>query len=151
MQAFFYRHLVPAHELAVATQNSQWNTGAHIKVLSTLPLKVPMGGTARLELTVPPALFKDRFQLELNEPPAGIALSRTSSDAGSVELLLGCDAKKAKAGLKDNLIFNIVTARSPGGKSTSGKKDSKGNQRFVVGCLPAIPIEIVPQQVTKNN
>jgi hypothetical protein len=141
MQAFAYRHLVPAQALEVAVSGRFMNR-MPLKILSATPVKIPAGGTARVLVAAPSSAFVDRFRLELNEPPEGISLGKVSSISDGAEIELRSDAAKAKPGLKGNLIVNIMQGQA----LIAAKKNKKqGNQqRAAVGTLPAIPFEVVP-------
>jgi hypothetical protein len=140
MQAFAYRHLVPAKEMDVAVSGRFMNRMS-LKILSAMPLRIPAGGTARVRVGAPSRGFVDRFRLELNEPPEGITLGKVSADDEGAEIELRSDAAKAKAGLKGNLIVNILPGQA---LAATAKKKKQGNQpRTVVGTLPAIPFEVV--------
>jgi hypothetical protein len=140
MQAFAYRHLVPAKELDVAVSGRFMNRMS-LKILSATPVRIPAGGTARVRVGAPTRGFADRFRLELNEPPEGITLGKVSAADEGAEIELRSDAAKAKAGLKGNLIVNILPGQA---LAVVAKKKKQGNQqRTVVGTLPAIPFEIV--------
>jgi hypothetical protein len=140
MQAFAYRHLVPAAELNVAVSGRFMNR-ISLKVLSATPVRIPAGGTARLRVSAPARGFADRFKLELNEAPEGITLGKVSSVSEGVDIELCSDAAKAKPGLKGNLIVNIFQGQP---LTTPAKTKKQGNQRrAAVGTLPAIPFEIV--------
>jgi hypothetical protein len=140
MQAFAYRHLVPAAELNVAVSGRFMNR-ISLKVLSATPVRIPAGGTARLRVSAPARGFADRFKLELNEAPEGITLGKVSSMSEGVDIELCSDAAKAKPGLKGNLIVNIFQGQV---LTTPVKTKKQGNQRrAAVGTLPAIPFEVV--------
>jgi hypothetical protein len=140
MQAFAYRHLVPAKELDVAVSGRFMNRMS-LRILSAMPVRIPAGGTARVRVGAPTRGFADRFRLELNEPPEGISLGKVSADDEGAAIELRSDAAKAKAGLKGNLIVNILPGQA---QASVAKKKKQGNQqRTVVGTLPAIPFEIV--------
>jgi hypothetical protein len=140
MQAFAYRHLVPAKELDVAISGRFMNRMS-LKILSALPVKIPAGGTARVQVGAPTGAFANRFKLELSEPPEGITLGKVSPASEGAEIELHSDAAKAKPGLKGNLIVDIFQGQALGA-ATKNKK--QGNQRRAsVGTLPAIPFEIV--------
>ncbi len=141
MQAFAYRHLVPAQELDVAVSGRFMNR-MPLKILSATPVRIPAGGAARVRVATPSDAFVDRFRLELSEPPEGISLGKVSAVSDGTEIELLSDAAKAKPGLKGNLIVNIM----PGQALLAAKKNKKqGNQsRAAVGTLPAIPFEVVP-------
>jgi hypothetical protein len=126
MQAFAYRHLVPASDLKVAVRRGAM-LRTPIQVTSREPLEIPAGGIARFQVRVPPVLTKVQF--ELSDPPEGIALRQDGT-----ELVLQCDAAKAKPGLKGNLIVNISAERVA---------QPANRQRVSLGTLPAVPFEIV--------
>ncbi|HOX57539.1 MAG TPA: PPC domain-containing protein [Candidatus Paceibacterota bacterium] len=146
MQAFAYRHLVPAHEFAVTIAGRFMNR-APLKVLSPTPVKIPAGGTARVRISAPAGGFANRFRLELNEPPEGITLGRVSPGSEVTVLELCSDAAKAKPGQKGNLIVNILPGQAPSA-STKNKKKAPA-PRAAVGTLPAIPFEIT-QALNEN-
>ena len=139
MQAFAYRHLVPAQELEVAVSGRFMNRMS-LKILSATPVRIPAGGVARVRIATPTSAFVDRFQLELSEPPEGITLGKVSAASDGAEIELRSDAAKAKPGLKGNLIVNIFQ----GPPAVAQKNKKQANQRRpAVGALPAIPFEIV--------
>ena len=142
MQAFAYRHLVPAKELEVSVSGRN-RAGPFLKILGTGPVRIPAGGTATVRIGAPSSAFADRFQFELNEPPDGVVIRSVSPTNEGAQMVLGSDAAKAKPGLKGNLIVSLFpgnTAAAP------GKAKNQGNQRRApVGTLPAIPFEIVAQ------
>jgi hypothetical protein len=144
MQAFAYRHLVPARELKLAVlPNARWMAGDMVKVLDQTPIRIPAGGTVRVRLRTPGPAFADRVHLELNEPPDGISLQKMTPAAGGAELVVQSDAAKVKPGLKGNLIINLYPER-PVGAVPKGKAPAN-NRRFALGSLPAIPFEIIAQ------
>jgi hypothetical protein len=139
MQAFFYRHLVPAKDLMVAvTGPSMFRVP--VKVLTESPVKVPAGGIARIRIAAPPGWFAVQAQLELSESPDGISIRNVSASPGSMELELRSDAEKAKPGLKGNLILTASGVNA----GAEGKTKTLGNQRRMpLGTLATIPFEIV--------
>jgi hypothetical protein len=144
MQAFAYRHLVPASDLKVAVRRGAM-LRVPIKVSSQEPLEIPAGGTARFRVYVPPlpANFVARVQYELSEPPEGIELRNASPGRDGTEIVLQCDAAKAKPGLKGNLIVNISAERVA--QAANGRPQAN-RQRVALGTLPAVPFEIVARQ-----
>ncbi len=140
MQAFAYRHLVPAQELDVAVSGRFMNR-MPLRILTATPIRIPAGGTARVRVATPTSGFGKRFQLELNEPPDGLALAKVSPVSEGTEIELRSDAAKTKPGLKGNLIVNIVPG--PALFAAAKKKKQSNQQRPAVGTLPAIPFEIV--------
>jgi len=140
MQAFAYWHLVPASDLKVAVRR-----GAMLRVPITIsspdPLDIPAGGTARFQVQVPTILTKVQF--DLSDPPEGIALRNASPVRDGTELVLQCDAAKAKPGLKGNLIVTISAERVA---QPANAKQQANRQRVSLGTLPAVPFEIVARQ-----
>jgi hypothetical protein len=134
MQAFAYRHLVPADDLLVAVIG-----GGHAPVqwkdLGDA-LRIPAGGSAQLRLVAPPR-FAGRVQLSLNEPPEGISIQRVSSEADGVLVVLRANAK-VKPGLRGNLILDGFAERDV--DDNNGKKQKR---RQPLGAMPAVPFEIV--------
>jgi hypothetical protein len=158
MQAFFYKHLVPARELRlVRTDRPRFpkpgdrradgnrpkvpppgrrQFQSPMAVLSDLPAKIPAGGTAEVQVRM--WLDKAEIQIELSDPPEGIVVDSVSRIDKGIALVLRADAAKAKLGLKGNLIANAYR------KGTETTKDGKKRDfRYLQGPLPAIPFEVV--------
>jgi len=133
MQAFAYQHLVPAQQLLVETSGLSAPRG-QLRVLSATPVKIPAGGTARIEVSMP--VRGRAVRLELDDPPEGITISKVSSLRLSSEIVLESDAAKVKPGQKGNLIIGVFPAGPGGGRGPRA--------RTPIGSLPAIPFEIVP-------
>ena len=139
MQAFAYRHLVPAQQLEVAV-GGRYAPAAAVKILGAAPVKIPAGGTARVSMSVPRAASVANVGLALSEPPDGITIQQTRATRDGAEIVLQSDAAKVKPGLKGNLIVT-VSARGP---AAGAKKSKPGNPRALpAAALPAIPFEIV--------
>ena len=139
MQAFLYRHLVPAKELWVTVTGSP--SVLPMEVLSKEPVRIPLGGEARVAVSVPVKSFFGMTKLELDDPPAGITMDDISLNPQYNEIVLRSDAAVAKAGLKGNLIVNVFAAKTEG---SSGKgKAQRKKTRILFSALPAIPYEIV--------
>ena len=141
MQAFAYRHLVPAKELEVAVLKRP-PPRATMTILSGTPVRVPPGATARIEVGLPGPRIAERAQFELSNPPDGITIQNTSPVSGGVEIVLQTDANKVKPGLKGNLIINGYVPRPA--ETNTAKPKGNNNQRLPLGALPAIPFEIIP-------
>jgi len=91
-----------------------------------------------------PGGFLNQVQLELSQPPEGIAIERVLPDAGGVAIVLSTEAGKVKPGLKGNLIVGVFTERTFPGRD--GKQGNK--RRIPLGTLPAIPVEVVASQTS---
>jgi len=140
MQAFAYRHLVPVKELDVAVLNRP-NPGAMMKLLSATPVRIPAGGTARIQVGLTAPRLAERAQFELSNPPEGITIQGVSPARDGVEIVLQTDAARVKPGFKGNLIINGYAPRVEPG---AAKPKKNNNQRMSLGTLPAIPFEIIP-------
>jgi hypothetical protein len=141
MQAFAYRHLVPVKELEVAVLKRP-NPRATMTILSGTPVRMPPGGTARIEVGLPGPRIAERAQFELSNPPEGITIQNASPVRDGVEIVLQTDAAKIKPGLKGNLIINGYVPRPA--ETNAAKPKANNNQRMPLGALPAIPFEIIP-------
>jgi len=138
MQAFFYRHLVPSHELAVAVNGqARWLMRDAFKIVSATPVKIVPGGTVHVRVNTPGGNFTERFTLELDTPPDGITLASVSPTSSGLELVFSCDASKVKAGAAGNLICAVV----PRNLQPPNAKTKAGNQarKIAVATLPAVP------------
>lgn len=131
MQAFFYRHLVPAESWLAFSPRWLFRTPSVQPVVADAPFRIAPGSTASVQVRIPTFSARPRFHLELNEPPEGLTLAKTNWREGYVELILKADAEKSKAGLSGNLIVEIFAEGGSGGR------------RRPVGVLPAIPFEVV--------
>lgn len=141
MQAFAYRHLVPAPELQVAVlANPRPTASDSLKILSATPVKIPAGGTARIKVATPSPMFAERFRLELKGAPDGLSLKNVSSAGNGVELVIAAD-EKIKPGANGNLIVNVTPKYL--NAATKQKKAADPNQRPAAPTLPAIPFQIV--------
>lgn len=137
MQAFASKHLVPADALEVCIENRPF-TRRTARILSHTPLKIPAGGEALLEVSVPGGPFLRDVQVELNEPPEGIAIGRTeTAGEGVIRIILRSDRAKAKAGLSGNLVFNAFAEKTPANGGQAGK------MRVPLGALPAVPFAVI--------
>lgn len=140
MQAFAYQHLVPT-ELLMAMPMGAQRKVPPIQVETRGPVSIPLGGTVQVQVHTPARQVPRQFDLELNEPPAGILLQKVDSMPGGFALTLKADATSATVGYADNL---IIEAFARGGGSPNARGGAKqASQRLLLGSLPAIPIQIV--------
>ncbi len=134
LQAFAYRHLVPAREFKVFV-TGHGSARAVATIRNSPPVKIPAGGSVRLEVDAPVAA-NSGIELELAEPPEGISIRNVSAK----EILLQGDGAKAKAGLKGNLILNAIEVVSV---ETADETAPPAKRRTPLGLLPALPFEVV--------
>jgi len=139
MQAFAYRHLVPARDLEAAVIGWSRPRASFARILDETPIKIPAGGAAHVRIDIPPNTFFGKVELELNDPPVGIAMQKVSLGAGASELLLASDGDKVKPGMRGNLIVNAF-AENP--TANPKQKAAPNRRRPPIGALPAIPFEI---------
>jgi hypothetical protein len=137
MQAFYYRHLVPATEwMAAVTGRARAKGG--LTLLGKSSVKLAAGGTAGLRVGVPSGPMADKIKYVLSDPPEGVTIQKVSHGDDSTQIVLKADAAKVKRGTKGNLIIDAVVER-PG----DAKKAKQPNrQRVPLGSLPAVPFEI---------
>ena len=137
MQAFAYRHLVPAREFRVAVTGRDLGRRP-VRILGEGPTRIPAGGTGRVRLAVPPNFPLERVTLTLSDPPEGISIQRVARLRDSVDILIQSDAAKVRPGQKGNLILTAGAKRSA---VAGGKVSPKTAPSFT---LPAVQYEIVP-------
>lgn len=147
MQAFIYRHLVPSKEMKVQVIGRGMVPKTAIRLDDKTPLKIPAGGTATFHVTVQLGGAFGNLQVELSEPPEGIAIQEFSENSGSIKIVFSADAAKAKAGQQGNLIVMATGERA----NATEKKTEKGKKktqayRIPLTALPAIAYEIVAPQ-----
>ncbi len=136
MQAFLWRHLVPARE-GVAVVLGQ-GVRAPVVREGEGPVRIPCGGSARVVMRTPPLPNPDKIELALNEAPEGIRLADVKVLPRRIEFTLQA-AEATALGFADNLIVDASTAWTP--KPKNGKKAKP--RRVWLGVLPAIPIRVV--------
>jgi len=138
MQAFAYRHLVPAQNLEVAVVG-RFKTWDSAKILTPMPVKLPVGGTARVQLSMPTGRMIGKIEFKLVEAPDGVTIK--SSSPSGMEIVLQADATKVKQGQKGNLIVEAT-----GEKVAQDEKvpSPAKIRRVPLGAFPAITFEIAP-------
>ncbi|MBI3912104.1 MAG: PPC domain-containing protein, partial [Armatimonadetes bacterium] len=139
MQAFAYRHLVPARELLVAIGGAA-RYAPPIGLADAGPVRIPVGGTAQVRVNAPRRPALSAIRLELFEPPKGVILEDVTVEPDGLTLVLKADAGAPKAGYADNLIVEAFTEMAGGPQN--GRAANRG-RRLSLGVLPAIPFEII--------
>ncbi len=138
MQAFIYRHLVPADALEVLVVG---RGSGPPRILSDLPVRIPAGGTARVRAGLPTKTARGEIELELSDPPEGVVLGEVlAAQGGGTIMVLEADPEKATPGLRGNLIVTAYTMRRPPSKPDAPPRPAR---RVLLGSLPAIPFEVV--------
>ncbi len=134
MQAFAYRHLVPAQELKVAIVG-RFRSRGEMTVTTPSPVRIQAGGTARLELNLPVGGFVRDITYELLDPPDGIGIKELTRES----LVLQADASKLKPGQKGNL---IIAASGEPPLAGDKEKPAANKRRVPLGAFPAVSYEI---------
>ena len=93
-----------------------------------------------IQVVLPANSLIEKVQYELSEPPEGVELRDFTTVEDGTELVLQCDAAKAKPGLRGNLIVSVSGERTP--PAANGRPPGN-RQRVPLGTLPAVPFEIV--------
>lgn len=147
MQAFAYKHLVPANQLTLVLPGSGSrpqrpqggrNYQSQLQVLGDQRVKIPAGGSAEANIRTSWSPERGEIQFELSDPPEGIVIERISWQKQIAAIALRCDAAKAQPGLAGNLIAHAFQKR------TETNKEGKTREyRSFLGPLPAIPFEVV--------
>jgi len=139
MQAFLYRHLVPARNW-VATVTGKARYGSGMKVLARGPVELSAAHPTRVRVSGPKGQFMKQVKLALNEPPKGITITKVAPDPqGGLAFEVSVNGKEAKVGLRGNLIVDAFMEYTP--RSKDGKARPK--RRTALGALPAIQFEVV--------
>jgi len=146
MQAFLWRHLVPAEELLVTVGRSR-GPRTPVRVAGKGPVRLPAGGRAsvRIEAAGLPQTVDLRFAL--SDPPPGVAIDGAGLEAGAVTLFFVADAEAAEPGRRENLIVEVHLRYDRRGKDGKPEKDANGRTKKATrfaGYLPAIPVTIEP-------
>lgn len=138
MQAFAYRHLVPAQELELSV-SGLLRRGPSVQLAADLPVRIPAGGTAEVRVRATQARIPVAIRFELSEPPKGVTLQEVTAVPDGFALVLKADSA-AQVGYADSL---IVEAFAEMENSRPGNKAPQQRRRVSLGVLPAIPFEIV--------
>jgi len=139
MQAFLYRHLVPAQELLVAVKKLKWRVPP-VELTGQSPVRIPAGGTAQVKLKTRKRSSLKEMRLVLREPPEGVSLHNVKVVPEGLAFQLKAEKDSMPKGFTDNLIVEAFREYYP--KQKNGKL-AKQKRRSSMGVLPAIPIVIV--------
>ena len=130
MQAFLWRHLVPAAKLTLNITNRGWC------LLVPETDSISANHDSVIEVKWKNNAYKSKkhpnYQFELDSPPKGVILKTvTKQDKYYIaKIAIEKDAKK----FKGSLIFKLFIE--------STKKSNKKKNRYMIGYLPAVKVEI---------
>jgi hypothetical protein len=139
MQAFGYKHLVPAEQFLALVIDAKRRWPA-FSLASKDPINIPVDGAVQVSVKIPPFLNSlTAIHLELSEAPKGLSLGDMTVKSDNLTFTLKTDGKEIKAGYTDNLIVDVFTEKEIETKAGG----SKTKQHIPLGVLPAIPFKIV--------
>lgn len=139
MQAFIYRHLVPAEDFQVAVTGTARRSRI-MGVLTRRPVSIPVSGTVKVPVIIPTRSFFGEIQVELDDPPAGLSIESVALGRQGSWIVLRSEAEEIESGLKGNLIANVFAAKT--GEDSGKGKEQRKRRRILLSALPAIPFEI---------
>ena len=141
MQAFAYRHLVPADGLRVSVLQ-RGSVRAVPRVLAPGPGREsrPAAPPACVSRFPFPRAF-DKFEFELSEAPDGVTLGDLQVAANGAEFVLRADPAKARPGARGNLIVVVSGERVPQANQPNQPAPA-ARRRVPLMTLPAIQYEI---------
>ncbi len=152
MQAFLWRFLVPRRELLAAVRGPRpipavWRPLATgFQVAYTTPVRIPLGGTAKVAIKAPQALPGNEgtalssVRYRLCNRPRGVTLRQATAGPTGVELTFKADPNTALAGDAANVIVEAFAKRTA--ENATGPSTDRGIP-VELGVLPAIAYEIV--------
>jgi hypothetical protein len=140
MQAFLWRHLVPAQALVVATRRGGF--GGQTIRLDEAPLHLAAGGTAEGRLNIPPVPRLRKLELAASDPPEGISVENIHFDETGLAFELRAE-EGLPHGTEGNVIleaFMDVDVKDKEGEPTGQTR------RMPLGVMPAVPFEVVSRE-----
>ena len=139
MQAFLYRHLVPAKELMVLVRKDKWRL-TPAELISTSPARITAGSSTDVRVKTRRSSTLKEIKLELVEPPEGLVLENVNAMPDGLMFTLKADKNIVQSDFADNLIIEVFREYRP--KNKDGTYQSK-KRRYSMGIFPAIPVRVV--------
>ena len=136
MQAFAYHHLVPMQDLLVAVIGRE-RLRAPWKLLGTVPVKLPAGGTVSIQFSLPRGPMLNQVRLTLHDPP------RRNLHPGRITGSRQCHRRAAGRGgnSKARAARKPDYRRCRGKDRESGKgKDASRQEAHTVGKFARHPV-----------
>jgi hypothetical protein len=139
MQAFAYKHLVPA-DGPVVSVIGRGGVRVPLRLADSRPVRISPGAKTKVRVEVPPAFRAfQNIQFELSEPPDGVTLEDLSLDPPRAEFVLQADRAKVKPGLRGNLIVTVSGERA---QAANQQNPAAARRRIPIATLPAIAFEV---------
>lgn len=145
MQAFAYRHLVPAQVLLLDVVARGGRRMGAPWVDPEAVVRIESGGTGRISVGLPRIVGDGKLVFELSDAPEGLVLSTSRVRAGAVEFSFAADATRLPAGQEGNLIVLAFLERAPSAEAID-KKTAAAPRRMPLGALPAIPYQVLAER-----
>ena len=139
MQAFFYRHLVPAQEWLVDIIG-RGRARSPSSSATQKRSSCRRAGRRNCTSSGPHGPFVKTVQMTLSEPPDGLSIQKVAPGGDGMDIVLRADAAKLKPGWKGNAIIEASVERVPEAPNAKAKPVKR---RVSLGMLPAVPLEIV--------
>lgn len=135
MQAFIYRHLVPADSWVISVGGARRFPAPAWGFSAESPVKIPLGGSGEIAIPAGRGNPLADFTLQLREPPEGISLGQVRQGLSTVRVEILADKDKVAPGLKGNLLVELLQQRQA--------RPGMPARLVPVAILPAIPFEVV--------
>lgn len=136
MQAFLYRHLVPAQRWSAVVTG---RAGPPLRLVDPAPVVLRPGAPTEVRVALPESVgLLEQVKVELLNAPAGVSLGACQARRGQVRFDVIYDPAVLKAARSGNLIV-ALSAERPAQKKT-GKKTNVTS----LGIVPAIRFETAP-------
>ncbi len=138
MQAFLWRHLLPAQQTMVKVIGPK-RAGQPLRPDQVGPLQLKRGQTVQMKIKTNYLKHAKKIEPSLAHAPEGIAVDNIRFIKHHMVMDVTTDAAKVKPGLQDNLIIELSAELSWKDKKT-GKQRTRHR---MFGALPAIPFIVV--------
>jgi hypothetical protein len=140
MQAFLWRHLVPARECLAAVLPGKSRVPP-VQRIGEGRVEVPAGGEAVLRYRVPQWIARRGVEVVAVEVPDGLTLRSEIHAPDEIAVHLTAEAAKLKPGDTDNLILGALIKQEP--SATDARKPARTNRGAApVVVLPAVTMTI---------
>ena len=147
MQAFLWRHLVPARECLAAVMAGKARAPLARRIGDEGIIAVPAGGEAVVNFLVQGWVARRGVEVVTVEAPEGLGVRSEVGERGEIAVHLTAEAAKLKPGFTDNLILGLrMQPLAPAAKPKNKAAAQRGGGPVAV--LPAIPLTIqsIPSQ-----
>jgi len=133
MQAFLWRHLVPAQQFLAMVRGRGGRQPA-LSLETAEPLHLVPGSTADARGVAEGGTLPRRLRLELSDPPPGLSLASFGWLPDGLVVTVQADSP-AEPGTAGNLIVEAWIEPPPA-------DDNKPRRPWLAGILPPIPFEV---------